>query len=244
MADSWEFLRMVPAPPVTRRAPLRAGATAPMPTAASAPRRRLDRDQVLEAARVLADAGGLEALTIKQLADTLGIKPPSVYAHFAGLPELRRGLALWGFQALEQQLSAATVGLMGRDALMALGHAYLDFIRTSPGLYAATVASPDVEDTELRGAANAWIAVLYRLLATLSLPTEDAIHAQRGLRSIVHGFGMLELHGAFRTLVDRDTSFEQVLRTFVDAIVLQQAGAPPLPVTARRPPAKVRTSKR
>ena len=225
---------MVPAPTMVRRAPARMAAAGAAAGGLPVPKRRLDRDQVLEVARALADAGGLEALTIKQLADTLGIKPPSVYAHFAGLPELRRGLALWGFQALEQQLAAATVGLTGRDALMALGHAYLAFIRRSPGLYAATVASPEVEDTELRGAANAWIAVLYRLLTTLSLSTEDAIHAQRGLRSIVHGFGMLELHGAFRTLVDRDTSFEQVLRTFVDAIVQQsQSMTPPSAPAAR-----------
>ena len=227
MSIPWEKLSMSPMLPARARPKMAQGEPAP--------RRRLDRAQVLEAARSLADTHGVEALSIKQLADTLGIKPPSVYAHFAGLPELRRGLALWGFRALEQQLSTAVVGLTGRDALLALGHAYLDFIRSSPGLYAATVPSPDVDDTELRSAANAWIAVFYRVLATLSLPTDDAIHALSGLRSIVHGFGMLEMQGAFRTMVDRDLSFRQVLQTFVGAIGQVPDPAAPKPAE-RKPP--------
>ena len=181
-------------------------------------RRRLDRAQVLEAARALSDVSGVGALSIKELADQLKIRPPSVYAHFGGLTELRRELALWAYRAITRKMTEAAVGLAGKDALLALGHAYLEFIRASPGLYSAIVSSPDVADTELRAAGVAWLAVFECVLATLGLPAEHATHALRGIRSIVHGFGMLETNGAFLTPVDRDTSFRHVLQTFVEGI--------------------------
>jgi AcrR family transcriptional regulator len=202
------------------------------------PRKRLDRAQVLEIARELSNEGGVDFLSITRLADKLGIRPPSVYAHFAGLTELRRELALRGFQLLTQRLSEAAVGLAGVDALMALGTAYLAFIRSEPGLYSATVPSPDVADVELRSAANATLAVIYRVLSGFGLTRHGQIHALRGIRSIVHGFGMLEAHGAFRTEVPRDSSFEQVLRTFVSAIGPQSAQGKAKPKA--RPPAKPR----
>ena len=183
-----------------------------------AARRRLDRSLVLEAARAIADAVGVTALSIKELAETLGIRPPSVYAHFAGLTELRRELALWSYRAITAQMNQAAVGLAGADALLALGHAYLEFIRVSPGLYSAIVAAPDAKDKELWAAGRAWLAPFERVLATFGLPDDDAVHALRGIRSIVHGFGMLEAQGSFLTSVDRDTSFKQVLETFVQGI--------------------------
>lgn len=202
----------------------------------------LDRQRVLQEARDLCAAGGLEALTIKELAQRLGIQPPSVYAHFDGLGGLRRALALWGHQALAGQLRDATRDRTGSDALQALGHAYLDFIRREPGLYSATVATPDVEDVELRAASEEWMQVLYGTLhGGLGLTPEEAVHAVRGIRSIVHGFGQLESRGAFRGAADRDTSFAQVLRTFVAAVSSQAAclrdGACPGQSTAASRPA-------
>ena len=186
-------------------------------------KRRLDRAQVLEAARALSDTSGVDALSIKELADKLGIRPPSVYAHFGGLPELRRELALWSYRAISAQMNQAATGLAGAEALLALGHAYLEFIRKSPGLYSAIVPAPDPADAELWAAGRAWLAPFERVLATLGLHAEDSIHALRGIRSIVHGFGMLETRGSFRTTVNRDTSFRRVLQAFVEGIEHRRA---------------------
>lgn len=185
---------------------------------AAGSKRRLDRAQVLDAARALSDSAGVAALTVKGLADRLGIRPPSVYAHFAGLPELRRELALWSYRAISAQMNRAAAGLAGAEALLALGHAYLEFIRTSPGLYSAIIPAPDPADVELWTTGREWLAPFERVLATLGLQAEDSVHALRGIRSIVHGFGMLETQGSFLTAVDRDTSFRRVLETFVEGL--------------------------
>jgi len=51
--------------------------------AAAATKGRLDRDSVVAAATDLADAEGLDALTIRRLAQALGVTPTALYWHFA-----------------------------------------------------------------------------------------------------------------------------------------------------------------
>src|SRR4051812_26687097 len=64
----------------------------PAPPAEAGPRPRLDRDRVLGAALAIADEGGLGALTIRSLADALGVKPMSVYHHVAGKEAILDGI--------------------------------------------------------------------------------------------------------------------------------------------------------
>jgi AcrR family transcriptional regulator len=51
-------------------------------------RGRLNRERVLTAAVAVADAGGVAALTIRSLADKLGVKPMSVYHYVANKDEI------------------------------------------------------------------------------------------------------------------------------------------------------------
>lgn len=51
-------------------------------------RTRLNRDRVLASAVALADAGGIGALTIRSLAEKLGVKPMSVYHYVANKDEI------------------------------------------------------------------------------------------------------------------------------------------------------------
>jgi len=60
--------------------------------ATDATRPRLSRDRVLEAAVALADAGGIGSLTIRSLAQELGVKPMSVYHYVANKEEILDGL--------------------------------------------------------------------------------------------------------------------------------------------------------
>jgi AcrR family transcriptional regulator len=52
------------------------------------PRRRLSRERVLRTAIDHADAGGLEALTMRQLADELDVAPMALYRHVANKDDL------------------------------------------------------------------------------------------------------------------------------------------------------------
>ena len=52
----------------------------------------LNRDRVLRAALVLADQGGLEALTMRKLGEALGVEAMSLYNHVANKEEVLDGL--------------------------------------------------------------------------------------------------------------------------------------------------------
>jgi AcrR family transcriptional regulator len=56
------------------------------------PRNRLSRERVLAAAIVHADAGGLEALTMRKLADELQVAPMALYRHVANRDDLLDGM--------------------------------------------------------------------------------------------------------------------------------------------------------
>ena len=60
---------------------------------AGAERTRLTRAVVVERALQLADADGLDALTIRKLATELGVTPMALYWHFRSKDELLEGLA-------------------------------------------------------------------------------------------------------------------------------------------------------
>ncbi len=57
-------------------------------TTPRAPRNSLTRERVIVGARALADARGLEALTIRALATHLGVKPMSIYHYVANKEQL------------------------------------------------------------------------------------------------------------------------------------------------------------
>ncbi|MFI5897324.1 TetR/AcrR family transcriptional regulator C-terminal domain-containing protein [Actinoplanes sp. NPDC051513] len=61
----------------------------------------LSRDRVLHGALTVADAGGLESLTIRSLAHELGVKPMSVYYHVANKSEIIDGIVDLVFSEIE-----------------------------------------------------------------------------------------------------------------------------------------------
>jgi AcrR family transcriptional regulator len=60
--------------------------------ASAAPRIPLSKERVLRAAIVLADAGGIEALSMRRLAKELGVEAMSLYNHVANKDEILAGI--------------------------------------------------------------------------------------------------------------------------------------------------------
>ena len=72
------------------------------PVSANGNRRtRLTRDRVLRGALAIADSGGLGSLTIRSLAQELGVKPMAVYYHVAGKDEILDALVDLVFAEIE-----------------------------------------------------------------------------------------------------------------------------------------------
>jgi AcrR family transcriptional regulator len=175
----------------------------------------LDRAAVVAAAAAIADAEGLEALTLGALAERLGIRAPSLYNHVAGLAGLRRELTLLGLQQMTARLGTAIMGKSGAQAVMALAEAYRAYVTEHPGVYATTLRATAPDDQALQQVSQRLIELVLAALSAYALHDDDAIHAVRGLRSLVHGFASLEAAGGFGMPLDRDESFRRLIATFV-----------------------------
>jgi AcrR family transcriptional regulator len=176
------------------------------------PRAGLDSGRVVAEAASIADAEGLDAVTLARVAAGLGVKSPSLYNHVAGRDGLVRGVALLGLEELAAALREAAIGRSGADALLATAQAYRGFVKEHPGCYTAgAITAPAPGDDEHQAAAEAVVDVMRGVLRAWDLDQEETIHALRAFRSAVHGFATLEAAGGFGLDVDVDASFDRLV---------------------------------
>lgn len=179
-------------------------------------RRRLDRASVVERAAAMADAAGsVQGVTLTDLAAALEIRVPSLYNHIAGLDDLHHALAVYAMQQLIIRLRGAAAGQVGREALLALAAAYRRFAQEHPGIYPLTVRAPGPEDAVLTALAQELLQMLLLILASFGVQGEDAIHAVRGLRALLHGFTTLEANEGFKMPLDLDESFRRLITAYL-----------------------------
>jgi AcrR family transcriptional regulator len=178
----------------------------------------VDQNRLLKESANLANRHGINGLSMNDLAEALGIRPPSLYSHVAGIDDVKRLLALHGLEILDQSLARAIMGRSGADAVVALLHAYREFAQKNPGVYAATIPTPPRSDRAWSSAVDRLMATFLASLQEYDLPGHESVHALRGLRSLVHGFVSLESTGALKHPVDRDESFGWLIESFIAAL--------------------------
>jgi AcrR family transcriptional regulator len=188
------------------------------------PRAGLTRERIAAVAAEIADEVGLDRLTIAAVAKRLGVSGPAIYKHRAGLDELQRDVAVLAVRELTVELSAATVGRAGSDALRALADAYRAYARRHPGRLAASLRAPAPGDAEHEAASDAALAVLTGVLRAYELADEDLVDALRTLRAALHGFAAVEAAGGFGLPRDIDATYARYVAT-LDAGLRSWSGA-------------------
>ncbi|MFP7734719.1 TetR/AcrR family transcriptional regulator [Priestia aryabhattai] len=180
------------------------------------PRQGLDFRKVIQTGVNLANREGFYAVTIASLAKELEVRPPSLYNHIKGLEELRKELALSGLQQLYHLLKNAVEHASAEEAVYQLSKAYVSFVRESPGIYEATaMVAPKIQDEEVQKASDNIVSLVLNVLKPYQLPENAALHAVRGLRSILHGFSSLEQRGGFGMSLSTDETLDFLICTFV-----------------------------
>jgi AcrR family transcriptional regulator len=181
----------------------------------------LDRETVVHAAASLVNMEGADALTINRLARELGIQPPSIYNHINGLAALWQELALVNTTALGERITTAAIGKSGPAAVRAISQAYRAYIKEFPGLYQASLrASGNMEtpDPRLRAAEDRVVRVTVAVVESFGITGDQAIHAVRALRSVVHGFATLEISGGFGLPQGLDESFNRLIDLLITGL--------------------------
>jgi AcrR family transcriptional regulator len=98
-------------------------------TAAPGPPARLTKGAVVDRALQLADAVGLDALTIRKLATELGVTPMALYWHYRSKDELLQGLAERIWSEIDSDVDPTADWL---DQLRALLESLLRVLRAHP----------------------------------------------------------------------------------------------------------------
>jgi AcrR family transcriptional regulator len=157
--------------------------------------------EILGAARALLAREGVEGLTVGRLAAALGIKPPSLYKHFAGKRELESHLIADGLREHAEALEES-----GGD-LASIAAAYRAFALANPQLYRLMTERPlpreDLpEGLEARAAAP--------LLAAVGGDQDLA----RAAWAYAHGMVQLELAGRFPPDADLAAAWRKAIEAF------------------------------
>lgn len=178
-------------------------------------RQGLNKQTVIKAAAKIAEDEGYEQITLSSVAKKLQIKTPSLYNHIENLMDLKIALACYGTRMFAETLAEPAIGKSGDEALYAIAAAYIGFVRRHPGLYEAITRVPDPTDSEFEKEGEKILKLLWKVLEAYHLDHEEAIHAVRGLRSIVHGFSSLELNHGFNMEISKEKSLRWMLEAYV-----------------------------
>ncbi len=181
-------------------------------------KKRLTKTDVVAAAVELLNAEGQDALTLNRVADELGIRTPSLYNHVDGLPGLQRNLAVLNARQLADRLGEAAIGKGGSELFMQVAQAFRSYVKENPGLYMSTLRASGTQekpDPDLIHEEERTLKVAVAVMSSLGLEGEDAIHAVRAFRSMVHGFATLEVSGGFGLPQDCDESFRRLVRALM-----------------------------
>lgn len=177
----------------------------------------LTPDTIVTAAATVCDEVGYESLTLANLSQRLGVKPPSIYKHLDGLEAVQQGVALMGLRDLNSRLMRAMAGATGADAVVAVALAYWQYSLDHPGVYAGVVGIPPNATGEISAEHDLQIGLCSVVLSGCSLQGDRLRHTVRGLRSLLQGFCTIQGGGGFADGPDPAGSLVEMVRAVVRA---------------------------
>jgi AcrR family transcriptional regulator len=161
--------------------------------------------EIVTTALGLLEEQGAEALTMRRLAERLGIRAPSLYKHLSGKGQLETAVIAVGFEDLAAALEGAAAE--GADRLAGLGAAYRGFALGRPHLYRLMTERPLDRDQLPPGLED-------RAAAPLVVAFGGDPDRARAAWAFAHGMIMLELNGRFPPGADLDAAWQAGLAAF------------------------------
>lgn len=168
-----------------------------------APRGKGDelRDDILDATeRLLVRTGRVDQVSIRAIAEAVGVTPPSIYMHFSDKDALVNAVCERHFAALDRVSAAATEGIDDPvDALRAMGRAYVRFGVEHPEEYRILFMSkeldlePDVHLERIKGLSgfDRLVAAVDRCMRADAFESGDPFAVACVLWAGVHGITSL-----------------------------------------------------
>jgi len=148
------------------------------------------REEILDAALDLADEHGLEGVSMRALADRVGVTPMALYRHVKDKGALLDGMVGRLLSALLP--SRTPEGQTWEERLDALGHACREVTRRHPWAAHLLFSRPAVTPDAVRA-----VDIVYTALIDAGVPESQVPRLERLVSTFVIGFAASEASGRF-----------------------------------------------
>jgi AcrR family transcriptional regulator len=177
------------------------------------------RDEILDAATgLLLDIGHAKAVSIRAVAESVGVTPPSIYLHFQDKDALLDAVCARYFEKLDEEMQRVSAMQPSTvEVLRAQGLAYVRFAIENPELYRiATMgewkSNSSVDAALVSSAFEHMCATVKALMAEGVFPPGDASGIALELWSAAHGVAALLIAKPHLPFGDADVFTDRVLR--------------------------------
>ncbi len=181
---------------------------------------QVSRERIVLAASELVEQGEIDSLSLAQLAQSLGIRPPSLYRYFPNKAALILALNLDTLAQLTAvNLPTPQAQSDPRAALLAIARNYRTYAHAHPKRYLLAFSAVYTEDST------------QQVLLAMALPLQqwveqtassDSLTHLRGLWALIHGYVVLEISRMFQRGGDLDAAFDRIVMTYLSGLASRE----------------------
>ncbi len=161
--------------------------------------------QIIEVAMELLETEGPTALSMRRIADQIGIRAPSLYEHVPDKRALEAAIISLGFERLAEAFEAAAAD--PGDPLTRTAGVYRSFAIAHPHLYRLMTAHELHRELLTTGAEDQAGRTIYEAAGR-------DVDLARAAWAFAHGMAILELDNRFPAGADLDAAWERGLAAF------------------------------
>ena len=177
------------------------------------------RDEILDATTdLLLETGHAKAVSIRSVAQRVGVTPPSIYLHFVDKNALLDAVCARYFEKLDQEMQRVAADQTSTiDVLRAQGLAYVRFAVKTPELYRIATMGEGRPGSDVDITLNSSAFVHMRnavesLMAEGIYPPGDATAAALELWTVAHGVAALLISRPYLPWGDAEEFADRVMR--------------------------------
>ncbi|MGV0788704.1 TetR/AcrR family transcriptional regulator [Mycolicibacterium sp. XJ2] len=177
------------------------------------------RDEILDATTdLLLESGNAKEVSIRSVAQRVGVTPPSIYLHFADKDALLDAVCARYFEKLDEEMQSVAAGQPSTiEVLRAQGLAYVRFAMKTPELYRIATMGDSRPGSDVDIALNSSAFVHLRsavegLMAEGTYPPGDSTATALELMTVAHGVAAMLISKPYLPWGDVEDFADRVLK--------------------------------
>ena len=194
------------------------------------------RDEILDAATdLLLETGHAKAVSIRSVAQRVGVTPPSIYLHFADKDALLDAVCARYFEKLDEEMQRAAVNQPSAiEVLRAQGLAYVRFALKTPELYRIATMGEGSPGSDVDVALNSSAfehmrSAIEALMAEGVYPAGDSTTFVMELWAAAHGVAAMLISRPYLPWGDAEEFTDRVLTAMCAGHIVSDVIDPELP---------------